>query len=44
MGVNDGDFVFYTINEWTSRKGIEDLIHAFLQTFEGNQKVVRFIE
>jgi glycosyltransferase involved in cell wall biosynthesis len=42
--INDNEFVFYTINEWTARKGIEDLIHCFLETFTSQDNVVLFIK
>lgn len=45
--VNDGEkrrFLFYTLNEWTPRKGIEDIIQAFLEEFDGNDDVALFIK
>jgi glycosyltransferase involved in cell wall biosynthesis len=36
-------FVFYTINEWSIRKGMEELIATFLKTFNGRKDVVLHI-
>ena len=37
--------IFYTINEWTSRKEIEKLVECFLQTFENtNDSVLLYIK
>lgn len=38
------DFVFYTINEWTNRKGIEDVIRVFLDVFNTNDRVVLYLK
>jgi glycosyltransferase involved in cell wall biosynthesis len=42
--VNDGDYVFYTIGQWTARKQIDKLIRAYLSTFEKGDKVVLFLK
>ncbi len=42
LGVEDK--IFYTINEWNSRKGIEDLITAFITEFQGSNNVVLYLK
>lgn len=36
---NNDDFTFYTIGEFNGRKGIDDLLHCFCQTFSSTDKV-----
>jgi len=43
MGVG-GDFVFYTISEWNTRKNIPALIRAFHSEFEPNEPVSLMIK
>lgn len=43
-GVNPQDCVFYTIGEWNNRKGIEDLIQCFVESFCDNQNVVLYLK
>jgi len=33
LGIKPNDFVFYTIGQWSERKGIEDTIIAYLNSF-----------
>lgn len=42
--IRDQDFVFYSINEWTPRKGIEDLVNCFLDSFTAKDNVVLYIK
>lgn len=42
--INKGDFVFYTIGQWTERKGITDTIKAYLNTFTKNDKVCLIVK
>jgi glycosyltransferase involved in cell wall biosynthesis len=45
MGVRDDEIVIFTINEWTSRKGMEDLVTSFLEEFDAKEdKVVLYIK
>jgi len=38
--IKEDEFVFYCINNWTIRKGFEDLITAYLNEFTSKDKVV----
>jgi glycosyltransferase involved in cell wall biosynthesis len=40
----DEKMVFYTITEWTARKGIEDLIDCFLATFTEDDNTCLYIK
>lgn len=42
--ITDRDYVFYTINEWTRRKGIEDLVDCFLKEFDGVKGVSLYLK
>lgn len=42
--IDPRDFVFYCINEWSSRKAIWSLIDCYLQTFCGNDAVTLIIK
>ncbi len=42
--VEDDDFVFYTINSWTSRKAMDETIRAYLQAFTGADPVALIIK
>lgn len=44
LGLNENEYVFYTINEWTARKGIEELIHCFLESFTLVDNVALYIK
>ena len=37
-GIDKDDFIFYTIGQWTSRKGIDDTIRAYLKAFTNKDK------
>lgn len=39
QNINSDDFVFYSIFQWTVRKGPLDLLKAYLTEFKGNEKV-----
>lgn len=41
--IND-DFVYYTIGQWTNRKGIEDTIKAYLNTFDNKDKTCLIVK
>ncbi|MFK7828755.1 MAG: glycosyltransferase [Congregibacter sp.] len=43
-GINDEDYLFYTIGTWTSRKAMEHTIRAFLETFTRRDKVALVIK
>jgi glycosyltransferase involved in cell wall biosynthesis len=43
-GVEKNDFVFYSINEWNNRKGIEDTIDVFLKNFTARENVVLYLK
>lgn len=43
-GVEKDDFVFYTIGQWTARKGITETIQAFCNTFTSRQRVVLIVK
>lgn len=38
-GVNSDDYVFYTIGQWSNRKGIADVIKVYLDEFKSTDKV-----
>ena len=40
----EGLYVFYTIGTWTSRKGMEDTVRAYLSSFKGNDDVCLVIK
>lgn len=40
LGIQPSDTVFYSINDWTPRKNIEGLLHAFAQAFTAQDPVV----
>ena len=42
--VTDDDFVFYTIGTWTTRKAMEETIRAYLDAFDGNDKVALIVK
>jgi len=42
--VNNNDFVFYTIGQWSVRKGVEDTIKTYLNTFNDNDKVCLIVK
>ena len=42
--ISSDDFVFYTINEWTNRKMISELIDTFIDTFEENDRVALYVK
>lgn len=42
--VTDDDFVFYTIGAWTTRKAMEEMIRAYLDAFDGNDKVALIVK
>jgi len=35
-GIGDQDFVFYAIGDWVARKGMDDTLTAYLNTFSGD--------
>lgn len=37
-------YIFYTINEWTNRKGIDDLIDVFLNVFGENKDYLLYLK
>lgn len=43
-GLGNSDFLFYTINEWTERKALWSVIHAYLSTFRAEEPVVLLIK
>ena len=43
-GINDSDYVFYTIGQWNARKRIDILIRAYLKTFTKTDNVVLFVK
>lgn len=42
--IEHDDYVFYTINEWTARKGLDDLITVFHQCFSHKDRVALYIK
>ena len=40
LGIQPSDTVFYSINDWTPRKNIEGLVHAFAQAFTAQDPVI----
>jgi glycosyltransferase involved in cell wall biosynthesis len=44
IGINKDDFIFYTIGQWTIRKGIEETIRAYLNVFTKKDKVCLLIK
>jgi exopolysaccharide biosynthesis predicted pyruvyltransferase EpsI len=40
----NGTYIFYTINEFSGRKGIDLLIKSFIEEFSGSENVVLFIK
>lgn len=38
------DFIFYTIGQWNTRKGITETIHAFCKAFTKNDKVTLLVK
>lgn len=42
--INKEDFIFYTIGQWTKRKGIDDLITVYLNEFNIHDKVVLVVK
>jgi len=43
-GVRDGDYIFYSINEFNNRKGLVELVRVFLDTFTAAQPVLLYIK
>ena len=43
-GIEKGDFVFYTIGQWTERKGTADTIKVYLNTFTKKDKVCLIVK
>jgi len=43
-GINNDDFVFYTIGQWSNRKGIDDVVRAYLNAFTAKNKVCLVIK
>jgi glycosyltransferase involved in cell wall biosynthesis len=43
-GVEDNEFVFYTIGQWSVRKGIDDTIKAYLDAFTNQDKVCLIVK
>lgn len=39
-----GPYVFYTINEWSGRKGLELLVRSFVEEFSSDDNVLLFIK
>jgi hypothetical protein len=37
-------YIYYSINEWTNRKGIDDLIDVFLDLYGCNNKILLYIK
>ncbi len=42
--VAEDDYVFYTIGTWTTRKALERTIRAYLEAFDGNDKVALIVK
>lgn len=42
--VDDGDFVFYTIGTWTTRKAMEETVRAYLDAFTAEDRVALIIK
>lgn len=38
-GVREGDYVFYTIGQWSVRKGVEETLIAYCEEFTNKEKV-----
>ncbi|MCP5159229.1 MAG: hypothetical protein H6975_07370 [Gammaproteobacteria bacterium] len=43
-GIDDDDFVFYTIGSWTTRKAMEETVRCYLSTFVAGEKVALIIK
>lgn len=42
--VRPGDYMFYTINDWNGRKGIDDLLRCFHTCFTADDPVVLYVK
>ncbi len=43
-GIDDERFVYYTIADWTTRKGIDATVEAYLRAFSGDDPVVLVVK
>jgi len=43
-GVNKSDTVFYTIGQWSNRKGVDDTIKAYLEAFTSTDSVCLIVK
>ncbi len=43
-GIDDDDFVFYTIGAWTTRKAMEETVRCYLSTFAAGEKAALVVK